>query len=56
MQDERKLEVGVTLETDKGTFVVTGVSYQEKEENGEQVRHNFTYSIKDPADLIEETE
>lgn len=49
VNDGRKLQETEVLETPAGTFVVTGVSYQDAPE-GEHI--NFTYLIKDPADLI----
>jgi hypothetical protein len=48
VDDGRKLDVTDVLETEHGTFVVTGVQYQDLEEG----HGNFTYQIKDPADLI----
>lgn len=53
-EDNRKLEVTEALETDKGTFVVVGVQYQDNPETGEH--ENFTYAIKDPADIIADEE
>lgn len=47
--DTRKLDNTQVLETQFGTFVVTGVQYQEDSE-GNHV--NFTYQIKDPADIV----
>ena len=47
-EDDRKLDIGNVLETQVGTYVVTGV--QTTEQDGVK---NFTYLIKDPADLIE---
>jgi hypothetical protein len=49
VNDGRKLQETEVLETPRGTFVVTGVGYQDAPD-GEHV--NFTYQIKDPADLI----
>lgn len=53
-EDNRKLDVTEALETDKGTFVVVGVQYQDDPETGEHV--NFTYQIKDPADIVADEE
>lgn len=50
--DGRLMDVGDIIESPRGTFVVTGVQYQETD--GE--RHSFTYLIKNPADLISEEE
>jgi hypothetical protein len=53
VEDNRKLDVQNVLETNQGTFVVTGVSYTENPETGER---KYTYHIVDPADLIVEEE
>lgn len=52
MDDGRKLDVGHVLETQQGTFVVSGVQYQDTDEG----HKNFTYQIKDPVDLVAEEE
>lgn len=48
-EDNRKLDTGDVV----GDFEVVGVQYQETPE-GERV--NFTYLIKDPADIVREEE
>lgn len=53
MADNRKLDIGDILETDRGTFVTTGVQYTEDPETQER---KFTYLIVNPADLITEEE
>jgi hypothetical protein len=50
--DGRKFDVQEVVETQNGTFVVTGVQYRDDPETGEHV--NFTYQIKSPEDIIEE--
>lgn len=52
-EDNRIVDVGDILETDRGTFVTTGVSYTEDPETGER---KYTYLIVNPADLIVEEE
>jgi hypothetical protein len=49
VDDGRKLQEADALETSEGTFIVTAVSYQDGPD-GEHI--NFTYQIKDPADIV----
>jgi hypothetical protein len=49
VEDGRKLQEAEVLETNKGTFVVTHVGYNDDEE-GNHV--NFNYGIKSPEDII----
>lgn len=52
VEDGRKLQETEVLETPQGTFVVTAVAYQDTDEG----HVNFTYHLKNPADLIAEEE
>lgn len=52
-EDGRRYQVGEVLETDQGNMIVISVTYQERQNDQQQVeRHNFSYTLKHQDDLV----